>query len=117
MSKQSEPLPFPDFFDNNNLTASNTETLILTGESSEFTLDQNHFIIEVSNSDVKKLKLPLISSSKYSLFYIIRKICEGDLEIEASGNDVIITDKKITMSEGDQILQVTNNKNGVWFII
>jgi len=113
----TEPLPFPYFTGHLDNSISNTETLILDGKSSEFVLDQNHFIIEVSNPNVKKLILPPINSYKYALFYIIRKICEGELEIETSGNDMILTDKKIIMSESDQILQLTNNKNGIWFII
>ena len=116
----TEPLPNPYFFNyssSSGNTSSNSESLILDGSITEILLNQNHYIIEVSNSNVKKITLPLISSYKYSLFYIIRKISEGDLEIETSGNDLILTDKKIVMSESDQVLQVTNNKNGIWFII
>jgi hypothetical protein len=112
-----EQLSKPYFFDSNSSTSSNTDSLILDGSMTEILLNQNHYIIEVSNSNVKKITLPLISSYKYSLFYIIRKICEGDLEIETSGDDMILSDKKITMSEIDQVLQLTNNKNNIWFII
>ena len=90
-------MPNPYFFNyssSSGNTSSNSESLILDGSNTEIILNQNHYIIEVSSSNVKKITPPLISYYKYSLFYIIRKISEGYLEIETSGNDLILSEKK-----------------------